>query len=68
MILFSRRKPLAVLICCGFTSTFAGGLVSEAQAAEPLRVDPVLLGLPPIKPAEAPLPAERPRAEVKPVE
>lgn len=56
------------MICCGFTSTFAGGFVSEALAAEPLRVDPVLLGLPPIKPAEAPQPAERPRAEVKPVE
>jgi len=50
MIPFTRRKPLALLICCGFTSTFAGA----AQAAEPLRVDPVLLGLPPLKPAEAP--------------
>ncbi len=69
MTLFTRRKPLAVLICCGFTSTFAGGLVSEVQAAEPLRVDPVLLGLPPVRPAETPPPAERverPRAEVQP--
>lgn len=68
MTLFFRRKPLAVLICCGFTGTFAGGLVADAQAAEPLRVDPVLLGLPPVKPAEMPAPAEKVRAEVKPVE
>jgi LPS-assembly protein len=65
---FFRRKPLAVLICCGFAGSFAGGLVLETQAAEPLRVDPVLLGLPPIKPAEAPLPAKPAAAEVKPVQ
>jgi len=71
-----RRKPLALLVCCGFSTTFAGGFVSEAQAQTstpdmaPLRVDPTLLGLPPSKPVAvpAPAPAETPRAEVKPVE
>ena len=35
-----------------------GGLVpiAQAQSLTPLRVDPTLLGLPPIKPAEAPAP------------
>lgn len=64
-----RRKPLALLICCGFTGTLAGGFAGAAlaQATTPLRVDPVLLGLPPAKPAAA-APAEQPRTEVKPVE
>ncbi len=74
----SRRKPIALLICYGFAGTLAGAYVADAhaQAATPLRVDPVLLGLPPIKPSEAPAPAtpvsgapvDKARAEVKPVE
>lgn len=55
-----RRKPLALLICCGLASIVAGGFAAEAQAqaSTPLRVDPALLGLPPVKPVEAPAPAE----------
>ncbi len=55
-----RRKPLALLVCYGFTSSFAGGPISEAhaQGIAPLRVDPALLGLP--SPAQQP--ALTPRA------
>ena len=55
-----RRKPLALLICYGLASIVAGGFAAEAQAqaSTPLRVDPALLGLPPVKPVEAPAPAE----------
>ncbi len=49
-----------------------GGLVpiAQAQSLTPLRVDPTLLGLPPIKPAEAPAPAVpvQGAAEVTPVD
>ncbi|MFT3849398.1 MAG: lipid IV(A) palmitoyltransferase PagP [Propionivibrio sp.] len=66
-----RRKPLALLFCCGLASVFAGGhaIEARAQAPAPLRVDPALLGLPPVKPAEAPAPAETAPApvEVNPV-
>ena len=43
---------------------------AQAQSLTPLRVDPTLLGLPPIKPAEAPAPAEtvREAVEVTPVD
>ena len=81
MIFSARRKPYALLFCYGFACAFAGTYAAEvlAQAPAPLRVDPVLLGLPPIKPAEAPAPAvaapapaaaarEAPGAEVKPIE
>jgi LPS-assembly protein len=72
------RKPLTVLVCCELIA-FAGGFVADAQAQamQPLRVDPVLLGLPPAPPAPVAAPAstsvstpvqEAPRAEVKPVE
>ena len=72
------RKPLTVFVCCELIA-LAGGFVADAQAQamQPLRVDPVLLGLPPAAPAPvaAPAPAsvptpvkEAPRAEVKPVE
>lgn len=77
-----RRKLHALLICCGIVCFLFGGQIAEAQAQvpAPLRVDPVLLGLPPIKPAEAPAPAapivvetppapaEKARSEAKPVE
>jgi LPS-assembly protein len=53
----SRRKPLALLFCYGFVSVLVGGYAAEAQAQVSLRVDPALLGLPPIKPTEAPAPA-----------
>jgi LPS-assembly protein len=66
------RKPLTVLVCCELLA-LAGGFVADAQAQamQPLRVDPVLLGLPPTPPAPVAAPApvkEAPRAEVKPVE
>ncbi|WP_301101792.1 lipid IV(A) palmitoyltransferase PagP [Propionivibrio sp.] len=72
----SRRKPLALFFYYGFVSVLVGGYAGQvqAQAPVPLRVDPALLGLPPIKPAEAPTPAaspgpvDRPRSEVMPVE
>ena len=52
-----RRKPLALLLCCGFAGAFSGGLGAPvlAQGAQsPLHVDPVLLGLPPLPPVELP--------------
>ena len=65
-------------MCCGFASAFLVGYAGEAaaQAGTPLRVDPVLLGLPPVKPEQVPAPAAKPasppekeeRVEVKPVE
>ena len=76
----ARRKPLALLLCYGFAGVLAGTHAADAlaQASAPLRVDPVLLGLPPVTPAQAPAPAAVPdetpvapepvRAEVKPVE
>lgn len=73
---YLSRKPLTLLVCCELFA-LAGGFVADAQAQsmQPLRVDPVLLGLPPAPPppiaAPAPAPApvqEVPRAEVKPVE
>jgi LPS-assembly protein len=75
-----RRKPLAQIICFGFAGFLASTTAMEAlaQSSVPLRVDPVLLGLPPIKPGEAPAPArpapprpvvdEKARSEIKPVE
>lgn len=74
-----RRKPLAFLICYGFAGTLIGTSSAEvfAQAAVPLRVDPVLLGLPPIKPvdemvdktaAKKTQETEQSRLEVRPVE
>ncbi|MFZ2852570.1 MAG: hypothetical protein WAZ34_00485, partial [Rhodocyclaceae bacterium] len=68
MMFSFRRKPLALLICCAFAGSLAGTLAGQAQAAEPLRVDPVLLGLPPIKPVEAPPPVEPVRSVIHPVE
>jgi len=76
----ARRKPLALIFCYGFAGVLAGSVAAEAlaQASVPLRVDPVLLGLPPITPAQAPEPApaqnpalvqeEKTQAEVKPIE
>ena len=65
-----RRKPLALIFCCGFASVFFGAYAIDALAQAPtsLRVDPVLLGLPPAGPAEAPAPAEKSPVEIKPVE
>ena len=72
-----RRKPLALLLCYGIASVLVGTYAVEARAqAAPLRVDPALLGLPPVTPATAPAPAsvkktppaEPASAEVKPVE
>lgn len=70
MTLPYRRKPLALIFCCGFASVFFGTYSTEASAQAPaaLRVDPVLLGLPPAGPVEAPAPAEKPPVEIKPVE
>ena len=72
-----RRKPLALLLCYGISSVLVGSYATGAWAqAAPLRVDPALLGLPPVTPATAPAPAtvkktapaEPASAEVKPVE
>lgn len=74
----AHRKPLAVIVCCELMA-LAGGV--QAQSMQPLRVDPVLLGLPPATapaptssppPSPAPAPSPAPeadpgRAEVRPV-
>lgn len=74
----AHRKPLAVIVCCELMA-LAGGV--QAQSMQPLRVDPVLLGLPPAtapapasspSPSPAPAPSPAPeadpgRAEVRPV-
>lgn len=68
-----RRRPIALLLCCSFASVLPGLLsgAAHAQGATPLRVDPVLLGLPAIEPkakAEAPVPVAEPQtAEPEPV-
>ncbi|MQY51487.1 LPS assembly protein LptD [Rhodocyclus tenuis] len=51
-----RARPLALFVCYGLSAALAGGvaLPSFAEGLSPLRVDPVLLGLPP---AELPRPA-----------
>jgi len=50
----AQRKPLTVIVCCELVA-LAGGFAADAhaQAMQPLRVDPVLLGLPPAAPAPA---------------
>lgn len=49
----ARRKKLVLFLCCGVTGLAAAVHADEAAAqSEPLRVDPVLLGLPPVQPAE----------------
>lgn len=70
-----RRKPLALFLCYGFVSTLISTPSAEvfAQAAAPLRVDPVLLGLPPIKPVDEAVARKAQeidpsRVEVKPVD
>ncbi|MBI2308956.1 MAG: LPS-assembly protein LptD [Rhodocyclales bacterium] len=72
----ARKNPLALFVCCGVAGL--AGLAADdavAQGMTPLRVDPVLLGLPPAekKPPAAPEKATEPaaekaRAEVKPVD
>ncbi len=71
----ARRKQLALILCCSFAGTWAGVHAGDAaaQAPAPLRVDPVLLGLPPVKKeatVSAPVTPEEPKtqAEVVPVE
>jgi LPS-assembly protein len=61
MNLPSRRKPLALILCYGVASVLVGGYSAgaQAQAPVPLRVDPALLGLPPIEPADLPAPAAK---------
>ncbi len=73
MIRTARRKQLALILCCSFAGTWAGVHAGDAaaQASSPLRVDPVLLGLPPVKKEEpkeerAPVPA-KPEAPKDPV-
>lgn len=68
----SCSRPLALFLCCGLAGFAAGDAI--AQGMTPLRVDPTLLGLPPVekKAPQPPKPAESAvesgRAEVKPVE
>lgn len=62
----NRTSPLPLLLCCGV----AAGLVASeasAQSMTPLRVDPTLLGLPPLE-KSTPKPVEQSRSEVKTVE
>ncbi|MBP9803849.1 MAG: LPS assembly protein LptD [Candidatus Accumulibacter sp.] len=65
-----RRKPLTLIFCCSFAGTLAASFAEQAQGqgAAPFRVDPVLLGLPPVKPVAAPAAADRPVAETRPVQ
>lgn len=65
----NSSTSLPLIVCCGVAAGLVAG-EAAAQAMTPLRVDPTLLGLPPVekkvpKPAE---PVERPRAEVKTVD
>ncbi|WP_153109148.1 LPS-assembly protein LptD [Propionivibrio limicola] len=62
-----RRKPLALFFFYGFASALLGSFAdpSFAQPAVPLRVDPALLGLPPLKAAT---PEKASAVTVKPVE
>ena len=64
-----RRKPIALLLCYGIAGALVGSYAVEVQAqAAPLRVDPTLLGLPPVTPATAPAPASVPVSKPKPAE
>lgn len=62
----NRSSSLPLIICCGVAAGIVAGEAS-AQAMTPLRVDPALLGLPPLE-KPVPKPAERPRSEVRTVE
>ncbi|MEF8698950.1 MAG: LPS assembly protein LptD [Candidatus Accumulibacter sp. UW20] len=68
----SRRKPLTLIFCCSFAGSLAASVAGEAhgQSLAPLRVDPSLLGLPPMPRAEPPARAQPgwPAAESRPVE
>ena len=56
----SRRTPLALFFYYGFVGVVLGACHADAQTSElaPLRVDPALLGQPPLKPAAPVLPAQ----------
>lgn len=60
-----RRTRVALLLCYGFASAVGGAFAGKAfaQAPEPLRVDPVLLGLPPLPAPEASAPSKDVRKE-----
>ncbi|HEX5802189.1 MAG TPA: hypothetical protein VFY24_04125, partial [Azospira sp.] len=70
----ARNHPLALFVCCGVAGL--AGLAADDAAAQgmtPLRVDPILLGLPPVEKKPAPEKAAEPvvdkaRAEVTPVD
>jgi LPS-assembly protein len=68
----SRRKPLALILCCSFAGTVAVGALdpAHAQTVAPLRVDPRLLGLPPAKPVAASpsAPVDIPVAQTAPID
>ena len=65
MNFIARRKPIALLLCCGFTNLLAGVYTTEAQAqtASPLLVDPALLGAP-SAPSPRTAPASTPNSSV----
>ncbi|MCB1943281.1 MAG: hypothetical protein KDI53_14780, partial [Candidatus Accumulibacter sp.] len=50
---------MTLLLCCSVFGGFAAGLPGDAQAQplQPLRVDPTLLGLPPVTPVKRPVKA-----------
>ena len=66
MTFTSRRKPLTLVFCCSLAGTAAATFVGQVQAqtAAPFRVDPGLLGLPPLQAVRPPLaaPVEQPAA------
>lgn len=66
----SCNKPLALFVCCSLAGFAAGD--AAAQGVPPLRVDPVLLGLPPAEKKPPSKPAEPVvkggATEVKPVD
>ena len=70
MNFFPQRRILARILLFGFVGLVAGGTAVDAlaQAPAPLRVDPTLLGLPPVKRDEVPASPEKAKVEVKRVE
>ncbi len=68
----SRRKPLTLIFCCSVVGTLAASFAGQVrgQSSVPFRVDPVLLGLPPVKPVARPVavPSDPPAAEARSVQ
>lgn len=65
-----RPRPLTLIFCCSVVGTFAPSHADQVrgQGSAPFRVDPALLGLPPVKPAAPLEPPALPAAETRPVQ